>query len=293
MPKLLALALVCALSPLTVMADETRDIDAYRAEVDAWHATRVERLGAPDGWLSLVGLHWVEPGVHRVGSAADNAVVLATGPARLGELTVADDGRIAFRYDAALDRPEPDLANGRVDIDPGRSSFEIIARGERRALRVRDAQAATRTGFAGIERFPVDPRWRVQARFEPHPAGTSIDIANVIGTLDPTPNPGALVFQIDGRTHRLEALEGGPDSLFLIIADRTSGRETYGAGRFIYTARPDQSGKVTLDFNRAYNPPCAFTEFSTCPLPPPENRLDIAVSAGEKRPRPPAEQAAE
>lgn len=280
------LALALSIS-LPAAAGDIDAEEAHRAEVDAWHAQRVERLRAPDGWLSLVGLHWVEPGVHRIGSAPDNAIVLATGPAHLG-LVRLQDGVLGLEpaADSGVQVPAPEAT--RVDLVPGRSSIEFIARGERRALRVRDAEANTRTGFIGIERYPVGINWRVNARFEPHPEGTTIDIANVIGTLDPTPNPGRLHFEIDGLPRTLEALDGGESQLFLIIADRTSGRDTYGAGRFIYIDRPVK-GRAVIDFNRAYNPPCAFTAYSTCPLPPPENRLDLAVTAGEKKYRGPTE----
>lgn len=279
--------LLAALSGAMLAPAAASESDAHRAEVDAWHAKRVERLQAPDGWLSLVGLHWVEPGRHRLGSAADNDIVLATGPAHLGQVHLANGTlRLAFDPDTGL--PQPDSEATRIDIEPGRSSIEFLSRGERRALRVRDAEANTRTGFVGIERFPVDPAWRVEARFEAHPEGTTIDIANVTGSLDPTDNPGILHFEIDGASYSLEALDGGTEQLFLIIADRTSGRDTYGAGRFVYIPRP-VDGRTVIDFNRAYNPPCAFTAHSTCPLPPPENRLDLAVTAGEKRYRGPTE----
>jgi len=118
--------------------------------------------------------------------------------------------------------------------------------------------------------------------FVPHPAGKTIEIADIIGTLNQVPNPGAIEFQRDGKTYRIEALDEGDDELFLVFADRTNGHGSYGAGRFLYAPRPDAQGRVALDFNQSYNPPCAFTPFATCPLPPPENRLDLAVLSGEK-----------
>ncbi len=273
-PSLLIAMTALPASALTPVPRDTA-LDA----VETWHAGRIERLTAPDGWLSLVGLHWVEPGRHTVGSAADNAIVLATGPAHLGVVTL-DDGTLQFTPDPASGVAAPAADAKRFDIEPGRSSIEFLERGDRRALRVRDSQAPTRIGFTGIERYPVTERWLVEARFEAHPEGQTIDIANVTGSLDPTGNPGRLHFEIDGQPYSLEALDGNDTELFLIIADRTSGKHTYGAGRFIYIPKP-VDGRTTIDFNRAYNPPCAFTEFSTCPLPPPENRLDLAVTAGE------------
>ena len=262
----------------------------------AWHAERIERLTAPEGWLSLVGLHWVEPGTHRVGSGEDNDPRLAVGPARLGELVLAGD-ELRFTPAPGADGTlagvpvagEVVLATGadgdpdRVYFDAGLASFEAIVRGDRIALRVRDARAFTRTGFTGIERFAPDPAWRFQARFEPHPEGRTLEIANVLGQLEPMPNQGVLVFERDGREFRLQTVDEGDGRLFVIFADRSNGADTYGAGRFVYAGPPDAEGRSVLDFNRAYNPPCAFTAYSTCPLPPAENRLDLRVEAGEKR----------
>lgn len=266
----------------------------HTAEVDAWHARRIESLQKPDGWLSLVGLHWVTPGAHRLGSAADSGIVLNTGPAVLGQLEREGEA-VYFTPDPAAGVVIEPAAEGRVRLvadgqpgasvvrfNAGKASFILLQRGDAFALRVRDAEAPTRTGFAGIERYPVDAGWRFSARFEPHPPGKTIDIATVLGTLEPNPNPGVLVFERDGHTHRLEAIASG-EQFFIIFADRTNKEETYGAGRFVYTGLPDAEGRVELDFNRAYNPPCAFTAYSTCPLPPPENRLDLFVRAGEKR----------
>lgn len=283
-------SLLLAMALLAVPADQA-------AEVEAWRTQRIERLQAPGGWLSLVGLHWIEPGSHRIGSAPDNDVVLATGPAHLGVVDVVEPHDVAFRSAPgsgvtvggkapgqpdfvlwAANLEEPPV----VEFDGGQASFTVIERGGRFALRVKDARAATRTGFTGIEHYPVDAAWRFEASFEPHPAGKTIPIVNVLGMTEPMPNPGAVVFEKDGKTHRLEAVDEGDGQYFLIFADRTNKRETYGAGRFLY-AVPAVDGKTVVDFNKAYNPPCAFNAYSTCPLPPPENRLDLAVTAGEKR----------
>ncbi|MCB0501022.1 MAG: DUF1684 domain-containing protein, partial [Cyclobacteriaceae bacterium] len=137
-------------------------------------------------------------------------------------------------------------------------------------------------GFTGIERYPVDAGWRYEARWVPHEEGRSIDIATVLNTIEPMPNTGTIEFEREGKTHRLEVVDEGDGALFVIFADRTNAKETYGAGRFLY-ADPLDAEHVVIDFNKAYNPPCALNAFSTCPLPPPENRLDLAVTAGEKR----------
>lgn len=295
---LLTLALA---APLAAQPDGAGD--DYVAAIDAWHAGRIERLLAPTGWLSLVGLHWLEPGRHRIGRAVDNDVVLNTGPEHLGWIAL-EDGQVRFVPQAGLDvridgAPAP--AQGQVlrveggegpsvvAFDAGEASFIVIRRGERLALRVRDARAPTRVGFAGIERFPVDPRWRVVARFVPHPPGKTLDIATVLNTVEPMANPGALEFELEGRRFRLEAILEAPTdtSYFVIFADRTNRDETYAAGRFVYTDGLPVDGQVVLDFNKAYNPPCALNAYSTCPLPPPENRMDLAVRAGEKRYRGP------
>ena len=176
-------------------------------------------------------------------------------------------GEVALRTDVDVDGPSV------IAFDDGRGQATVIVRDDRLALRVRHADAPSRTGFTTLEYWPGGPDWVVDARFEPHPEGRTIPIANIIGSLDDTPNPGALVFEHDGRTHRLEVLDDGSDDLFLVFADRTSGQGSYGAGRYIYVPRPDADGRVAIDFNHAYNPPCAFTDFATCPLPPKQNQL--------------------
>lgn len=269
--------------------------EQHAAELEAWHQARVERLQRPDGWLSLVGLHWLEPGQHSLGSGADNAIVLSVGPARLGQISL-QQGEVRFRPAEGVATVRNDLpvsgevvlpadSSGeavRLGFADGRASFQVIERSGRLGLRVRDAQAPNLLGFTRIERFPVDLSWRLEGRWIAHPAGKTIAIANVIGSLDPMPNPGAIEFERDGKRFRLEVVDEGDGSLFVIFADRTSGKQSYGAGRFLY-AEPAGEGSVVIDFNRAYNPPCALNPYSTCPLPPPENRLDLAVTAGEMK----------
>lgn len=268
----------------------------FATEQQAWRAERHERLLQPDGWASLIGLHWIGPGAHYVGSAQDNGIRLAMGPEQLGLLRL-DDGQLHFTpaegVELTLDgQPLVDTAALRSDVDEagpsvigfdgGDGATTAIVRDGRFALRVKHAQAPTRTGFAGLEYWPGGAEWKIDARFQPHPSGRTIPIASIVGTLDDTPNPGAVVFQRDGREYRIEALDDGSDELFLIFADRTSGHGSYPAGRYLYVPPPDAQGRLVVDFNRAYNPPCAFTAFATCPLPPPENRLDLAIDAGEK-----------
>jgi uncharacterized protein len=165
----------------------------------------------------------------------------------------------------------------------GDASFMLIERGGRYALRVRDAQAETRTRFNGVDRYTPDGSWRFEAEWTELPEPRMFDIQTVIGTVEPTRSPGYFRFERDGRVHEVYAMaEADSEEYFVIFADRSNGRETYGAGRFLYVPKP-VNGRVQVDFNQAYNPPCAFNEYSTCPLPPPENRLDLWVRAGEKK----------
>jgi uncharacterized protein (DUF1684 family) len=181
-----------------------------------------------------------------------------------------------LRSDA--DEGGPDL------LGLGRLSIKVIARGQRLGLRVIDPESETRRGFHGIDSFPIDPRLRFAARFTPHEPPREIDIPTVIGTVETGLSPGYVEFDLDGRTHRLEPVVQDVDDpeWFFIFRDETSGEETYGSGRFLYAPAP-ADGVVDLDFNRSYNPPCAFTPYATCPLPPRENWLDVRIEAGEKR----------
>ena len=271
------------------------DFDSYQREIDRWHAARIERLTAPQGWLSLVGLEWLKLGLNRIGSAADNDIVLAKAPPHLGTVEWSADGALMIAIDPAsaatidgkpavravlLDDSHP----APTEIVFGTLSFVAIDRGGRKGLRVRDSEASTRTGFSGIERFPVDPAWRIVAEWLPLDPPFQLATGTVIGTIEQYPAPGKAVFERGGQTFELyPVLEApGDEQLFLIFADATSGKETYGAARFLYADMPS-NGRIVLDFNKAYNPPCAFTAYATCPLAPPENRLAFRVPAGEKK----------
>ena len=273
---------------------------AYEREVRDWRAGRLERLLRPDGFLSLVGLHWLTPGSTYVGAAKENGTRLAVGPDNIGMLTLERDGRARLRLaEGAEVTVDGQPATGEVGLvsdangtptvvafNRGDASFVLIERAGRYALRVRNAMARTRTSFPGLDHFDITPAFRFQARFEPHPPGKTLDIVNMLGMVEATPNPGRAVFEKDGASYSLEALDEGTGELFFVFADRTSGHESYPASRFLYAAKPGPDGVVVLDFNRAYNPPCAFTPYSTCPMPPPENRLDLRIEAGEKKPLP-------
>jgi hypothetical protein len=269
---------------------------AYRAEVEKWRADRVHRLTADDGWLTVIALSWLEEGDNRVGSDSSNRIVLPPGkaPTLLGTIhlsrgnarltvapgvSVAHDGKPIASLDLVSDeKGEPTV------VRYGTLSFHLIKRGDRLGVRVKDSASPSRRRFHGIESFPVAAAWRLPARLVPYQPKKSIPIPNVLGNVTREPSPGAVVFTVGGKEYRLDAVdEPGTDDLFLIFADRTNGTQTYGAGRFLYAPRPGPDGRTVVDFNKAYNPPCAFTAFATCPLPPPQNRLPIPVEAGEKR----------
>ncbi|HEY6941400.1 MAG TPA: DUF1684 domain-containing protein [Dokdonella sp.] len=272
---------------------ETSKPADYTREIEGWRAQRVERLKAPAGWLSLIGLHWLKDGANSVGSGKGNDIVLAKGPAKLGTITLKD-GKLTIALDpkagATIDGKSASTAELLDDshetpttVAFGSVSFYVIDRNGRKALRVKDTEAKTRTGFKGIESFPIDPSWRVEAKFEEFKPAHSLEIPTVLDTVDKMTVPGKVTFTRDGKSYTLLPVLETADAkeLWFIFADRTSGKETYGT-RFLYADLP-RDGKVTVDFNKAYNPPCAFTPHATCPLAPPENRLDLRVTAGEKK----------
>ena len=263
-------------------------------QVEAWRAQRVERLKAPNGWLSLIGLHWLKDGKSSVGSAKGNDVVLAAGPAHLGAITLKD-GKATIEIDpksaATIDGKA--LASAELLDDShekpttvafGTASFYLIDRNGKKALRVKDSEAKTRKQFKGIDSFAIDSGWVIDAKFEEFKPAHTLEIPTVLNTVDKMTVPGKVTFTRDGKSYSLLPVLETPDAkeLWFIFADRTSGKETYGAARFLYADLP-KDGKLVIDFNMAYNPPCAFTPYATCPLAPPENRLDLRVTAGEKK----------
>ncbi|WP_421568938.1 DUF1684 domain-containing protein [Stenotrophomonas sp. PD6] len=278
----------------------------FQDEHTQWVSQRSADLSKPDGWTSLIGLHWIEAGKGSVGGGADNAIRLSIAPERLGEVEQRADGvyfQVAAGVPVTVDGkpvqgevrldPEGAGAGTKLGYDEGKGQITAIKRGQRLALRVRHADAPARRDFAGLSFFPADERWRVQARFVPHPAGRTLPIVNVLGEVADNPNPGYVVFEKEGHEWRLEALGDPAKGLNLMFQDQTTGRLTYGVGRYLRTDPVAADGTVVVDFNRAHNPPCAYTEFATCPLPPPENRLALqdangqrtrlAVLAGEKK----------
>jgi len=271
---------------------------AWAAEIEAWRARRVASLTSPDGWLTLVGLHWLEPGQNRVGSAEDAEISLDLEgvPPHAFTLELTPDRRILLDptpgHDLLVDgqpaTPRP-LATDRGEspslLTLGRLRMVVIQREDRFALRVRDPNSPVRTNFKGLEYFPLDARYRVEARLERYPTPKTVQVPVAQGPFQRMLAPGVVHFALHGRQLALQPLISNPDdtSYFFVFRDATSGRETYGAGRFLEAAAPPPGSDVlVLDFNRAYTPPCAFTPYATCPLPPPENVLPVPVRAGEK-----------
>ena len=282
-PAILALTLVPAPSA-----------DAHRQEIETWRRTRLERLTRPDGWLTLAGLFWLEEGPNPFGSDPTNRVVLPAGTPRcMGEL-VLEGGTVRVGVESGIaltagGKPAAATAlRTDADGDPtvleyGPISFYVIKRRDRFAVRVKNSVNPPLLSFTGIDSFPIERAWRLEARFEPYDPPKELLVPNVIGGADREKCPGAIVFELGGQTFRLEPVrETGTEDLFVIFGDRTNGYETYGGGRFLYARPPAKDGRVVLDFNKAYNPPCVFTPYATCPLPPPGNRLPVRVEAGEK-----------
>lgn len=267
----------------------------YRAEIEAAWAEREAALTAEDGWLTLTGLYWLEPGPNIVGSAENAAVRLPDGPPLVGSLHLGDDGTVTLLPDPeaglsvnAAPASEQTLATdaaGEPDVlRSGRVVFYLIERGSRIGVRVKDPEAKTRTGFAGLDRYPIDPAYRVTARFEAYPQPREVAIPTVIGEPTSILAPGLLRFDIAGTAASLEPFVSSPDDreLFIVFRDATAGDTTYGAGRFLSARLREGSDEVILDFNLATNPPCAFTPFATCPLPTPANTLEVPIKAGER-----------
>jgi uncharacterized protein len=277
------------------------ELAAYRASIDAARADRNAGLRDPMSWLTLVGLHWLHEGQQTFGSdpGCDIALHAEQGevPAIAGTFEVLD-GRVLVHAET----DELTVAGRPVDgvmalVDDGDGEVEptilelaslrlhVIRRGgDRLAIRVRDTRATTLLAFGGVRTFATDPAWRLTARLIPAAPGATIKVADVVGDVTDGETPGDVELEIEGGTHRLHALEASRDRLWLVFGDATNGRETYGGGRFLVTGEVQPDGSVEVDFNRAYNPPCVFSPYATCPMVPAGNQLPIRVEAGETLP---------
>ena len=295
--KTLFSAAACAVL-LTACGRHAPQVDpvAYQKDVDDWRAGRLGRLTGPDGWTTLVGLYWLKPGANSIGSGKNNDMPLsASGLAtQVGRFdfdgknvsftaakgaAVTSDGKPVTSLKLLTDAdPDPKAP---TTLSVGSVSFYAIQRVDRFGVRVKDTQADARVNFKGLEYFPLNQDWRFEAKFEPYTPMKKIPIINILGMEEDMNSPGALTFEVDGKQYRLDTvLEDGETDYFVMFADATSGKQTYGAGRFMYV-KPPVNGVTVLDFNKSYNPPCAFSPYATCPLPPPENRLAVAIPAGE------------
>jgi len=269
--------------------------EAYRAEVRKWRAQREERLRADGGWLTVAGLFWLEEGRKTFGSdGASDFVLPASAPAKAGafertgaSVRVLLEPGVAAQLDGrplAGAAPMAPDTSGRPDVlAMGSLTMTVIERSGRYGIRLRDRDNPARKAFTGLSWFDVDEGWRIDARFVPYPEPKMVKVPNVLGQVNEMPSPGSVEFTRDGQAIRLDGVleEKDADELFFIVRDGTSGNETYGAGRFLYAPLP-KDGRIVLDFNKAYSPPCAFTPYATCPLPPPQNRIPVRVEAGEK-----------
>ena len=266
----------------------------YKPEIEAWRAKVEASLRRDNGWLTLAGRYELKPGVNTIGTGPDNNVVLNPGlsPARLGTIDIQGD-KITLTLSSGVEmfeaRGDPIGFSERTlksDLDKrdwvylGRMSFHVIKRDDRHILRVSDTDSDTRKNFAGRIWYEVKPAMKVDAKFVPY-KDKKVDIVNVLGEVSQEPVAGYLEFRLNGKAHRLDALSEPGEPLFVIFADKTGEVATYPSGRFLEVALP-RNGKTVIDFNKAYNPPCAFSAYTTCPLPPPQNVLEASVDAGEK-----------
>lgn len=266
----------------------------YVKEINEWDAKRVSRLKADDGWLNLVGRFWLKEGENTFGSGKNNDIVVESSklPESIGSFLFVDSTVIfkAKENIEVLHQGKPikeivmidDQKKDMTVLEIGTIKFNLIIRDTLYGIRFRDLNSDLVNNFKGIERFPIDESWKIKARFEPYNPPKEIEVPNVLGQISKEKSPGAVVFERDGKSFRIDAVDEGGERLFLIIADETSGEETYGGGRFMYVNKPDSSGTIILDFNKAYNPPCVFTKYATCPLPPAQNYLKLRIEAGEK-----------
>jgi uncharacterized protein len=290
LPALALSALVSAAGP-----PASAGLRAESASIEQWRQERLGTLTSDTGWLTLVGLFWLKDGDNSFGRAASNTLAL-DNPALAAEAGsfvvtghqvrfiarpaggVTHDGRPVGSLALAADTTgDPTV------LASGPLRFFIIERAGNLGVRVRDLDNPRRLQFRGLSYFPVSTDWVFDARFAPYQPVRHIRIVNILGMEEELVSPGAVVFSKDGHEWRLDTVleQPGDQQLFIMFADTTSGHETYGGGRFLYIALPAQ-GRARLDFNRAYNPPCALNDFATCPLPPPQNRLKLRIDAGEK-----------
>jgi uncharacterized protein (DUF1684 family) len=286
---LLSKALVACLALLLLPVDQT----SYRAEIEKWRHQREEALMAEDGWLTVAGLFWLKEGENTVGSKRRNNFLLpkASAPERVGVFEF-HHGVTTFQAAAGVPVTVNDRPTTRATLKPDSSgspdllrvrglTMFVIQRGDRFGIRLKDKDSERRRDFTGTRWFPVKEEYRVAAKYVPYDPPKKISIPDILGGVEEETSPGYVEFTLRGQHYRLDPVSEG-DELFFIFKDQTAGKETYPSERFLYTSLP-KNGEVTLDFNRAVNPPCAFTPYATCPLPPKRNHLPVRIEAGELR----------
>jgi uncharacterized protein (DUF1684 family) len=269
---------------------------AYVDQINEWHQGRIERLTSDNGWMSLAGLFWLNDGENTFGADSSNDVIFPAGKALnfMGSFILKDGiirALILPNVEVLMDdKPvtdvvlESDAGGNPTVLRHGSLSWYLIQRSNDLAIRLKDSASPVIKTFHGIERFPVESSWRLEATFETYNPQKSISVPTILGTIDEEPSPGALLFEIKNKTYRLDVI-GKPDDeeFFVIFGDETNKDETYESGRYVYVNNPGSGGKTFIDFNKAYNPPCAFTDYATCPFPPQQNVLPLRITAGEKR----------
>jgi len=265
------------LLPLLFAGLAVAAVSGYQSEIAAWRSEREAKLKADGGWLTVAGLFWLHEGVNRFGKDQGNDIVLPDGPAHAGAFEL-HDGKVSVTINGQTHSAPPESS---AAAKVGRLNLFVIKRSDKYGIRLKDPESEYRRNYHGIEYYPANEAYRIRARWvaEPH----KIPILNIIGQTEDSECPGYAAFRLGGKDMRLYPIyeEPGAKELFYIFRDVTTGKETYPAGRFFYSDLP-KDGEVVLDFNKAYNPPCAFTPYATCPLPPKENHLPVRIEAGEK-----------
>jgi len=274
---------------------QTASDSSYSKEIQLWDQQRVLRLKSETGWLNLAGLIWLKEGTNTFGTEASNDLrfPVGKGAAKMGSIVLLKNQLTLIASDNSITVNGKPWQSGPAFSDhdtaqPTLFAYKslrwfIIKRGNRYAIRLRDFESDAIKNFIAIPRFPIDVSWNIEATFELPAHPDSLLVTDVIGLTTATPIGGILHFIRDGKKYDLIATLEEDDKLFIVFADKTSGETTYGGGRFLYTNLPKKGAStVMLDFNKAYNPPCAFTHFATCPLPVAANRLDLAITAGEQ-----------
>jgi uncharacterized protein (DUF1684 family) len=263
---------------------------AYQQSFEKWESELVDDL--KQEWLPLAGLFWLKPGENSFGADPKSSIVFPKGPAHAGSFTLQDK-KVTVKFDpgahatiagqpTATAELQPDVSGNSTVVELGSLRLHVIVRGERIGIRVKDLESDAALKYPGPVFFPLDLTYRVTATWVPSDGKQTVEVPNVLGDVTPTPIAGTAVFKINGQELRLTDMGGDASSgLFFVFSDPTSKTETYPGGRFLKTDAV-VNGTVVLDFNRAYNPPCAVTPYATCPLAPKENRLSVAIAAGEK-----------